>query len=168
MVRIKYCTGAALVHDQVFKLYPSIPERERPWRILWYQTRPYWAYYYTGRYQDVINLATTTRNAMSEPVLEESYYWRAPIKVQLTSLLILPLYWFQKLSANALQTPSRAPHLPGWATQSQDGPVAHSTDIYFALRLNLHWSIEIGSELDMFPLARSRRVPSLLRVLSFR
>jgi hypothetical protein len=25
----------------------------------------------------VINLATTTLDAMSEPVLEESYYWRA-------------------------------------------------------------------------------------------
>lgn len=35
------------------------------------------AYYYTGRYQDVINLATTTLDAMSEPVLEESFYWRA-------------------------------------------------------------------------------------------
>ncbi|HSG42953.1 MAG TPA: hypothetical protein VLA72_07350, partial [Anaerolineales bacterium] len=37
----------------------------------------YWAYFYSGRYQDVINLSTTTLNAMSEPVLEESYYWRA-------------------------------------------------------------------------------------------
>ena len=45
--------------------------------MLWYQTGPYWAYYYFGRYQDVINLATTTLDAMSEPVLEESYYWRA-------------------------------------------------------------------------------------------
>ena len=45
--------------------------------MIWYQTGPYWAYYYTGRYQDVIKLATTTLDAMSEPVLEESYYWRA-------------------------------------------------------------------------------------------
>ena len=45
--------------------------------MLWYQTGPYWAYYYSGRYTDVINLATTTLDAMSEPVLEESYYWRA-------------------------------------------------------------------------------------------
>lgn len=43
----------------------------------WYQTGPYWAYYYTGRYQDVIKLATTTLDTMSEPVLEESYYWHA-------------------------------------------------------------------------------------------
>jgi tetratricopeptide (TPR) repeat protein len=45
--------------------------------MVWYQTGPYWAYYYTGRYQDVIDLATKTLDAMSEPVLEESYYWRA-------------------------------------------------------------------------------------------
>ena len=44
--------------------------------MMWYQTAPYWAYFYTGRYYDVINLATTTLDAMSEPVLEESYYWR--------------------------------------------------------------------------------------------
>ena len=45
--------------------------------MMWYQTGPYFAYYYTGRYQDVIELATTTIDASSEPILEESYYWRA-------------------------------------------------------------------------------------------
>jgi len=44
--------------------------------VLWYQTGPYFAYYYTSRYGDVINLATQTLENMSEPVLEESYYWR--------------------------------------------------------------------------------------------
>jgi tetratricopeptide (TPR) repeat protein len=44
---------------------------------MWYQTGPYFAYFYTGRYQDVINLATQTLDAMSEPILEETYYWRA-------------------------------------------------------------------------------------------
>ena len=53
-------------------------DENRPYRIMWYQTWPYWAYYYTGRYQDVINLADTTLNdTISEPVLEESLYWRA-------------------------------------------------------------------------------------------
>lgn len=45
--------------------------------MMWYQTGPYQAYYHAGRYQDVINLSTTTLDAMSEPVLEESFYWRA-------------------------------------------------------------------------------------------
>ena len=69
--------GAAEAYDEAFLLYPTISEKERPWRMMWYQTGPYWAYYYTGRYQDVSNLATKTLEAMSEPVLEESYYWRA-------------------------------------------------------------------------------------------
>jgi len=43
---------------------------------MWYHETPYQAYYYTGRYGDVINLANTTLAAMSEPVLEEAYYWR--------------------------------------------------------------------------------------------
>jgi len=43
---------------------------------MWYQTGPYFAYYYTGRYADLITLADQTLNAMSEPILEETYYWR--------------------------------------------------------------------------------------------
>jgi tetratricopeptide (TPR) repeat protein len=77
LVQLQDYTGAAAAYDEAFALYPDIPEEERPWRMMWYQTGPYWAYYYTGRYQDVINLATTTLDAMSEPVLEESFYWRA-------------------------------------------------------------------------------------------
>ncbi len=77
LVALQDYAGAATAYDQAFSLYPSIPEKERPWRMLWYQTGPYWAYYYTGRYQDVIDLTTKTLNNMSEPVLEESYYWRA-------------------------------------------------------------------------------------------
>ncbi len=68
--------GAASAYDKAFALYPSIPEKERPWRMMWYQTGPYWAYYYTGRYQDVIDLATKTLDNMSDPILEESFYWR--------------------------------------------------------------------------------------------
>ncbi|HEX9616613.1 MAG TPA: C39 family peptidase [Anaerolineales bacterium] len=65
--------------DQAFSLYASLPDDSaRPYRIMWYQTWPYWAYFYSGRYQDVINLADTTLNdTISEPVLEESFYWRA-------------------------------------------------------------------------------------------
>lgn len=77
LVALQDYNGAAAAFDQAFALYPSILEKERPWRMLWYQTGPYWAYFYTGRYQDVIDLATKTLDNMSEPVLEESYYWRA-------------------------------------------------------------------------------------------
>ena len=77
LVQLQDYTGAAAAYDEAFALYPDIPKKDRPWRMLWYQTGPYWAYYYSGRYQDVIELATTTLDAMSEPVLEETYYWRA-------------------------------------------------------------------------------------------
>lgn len=77
LMRLQDFTGAAAAYDQAFGLYPSLSANERPWRMLWYQTGPYFAYFYSGRYYDVINLATTTLDAMSEPVLEESYYWRA-------------------------------------------------------------------------------------------
>lgn len=77
LVAMQDYAGAADAFDQAFAVYPSIPKKSRPWRMLWYQTGPYQAYYYTGRYQDVIDLATETLNNMSEPVLEESYYWRA-------------------------------------------------------------------------------------------
>ena len=51
----------------------------RPCRMLWYQTGPYFAYYYTGRYYDVISLATAAIEAVvdNRPALEESFYWRA-------------------------------------------------------------------------------------------
>ncbi len=57
-------------------IMPPCPNSARPWRITWYQTGPFFAYYFTGRYQDVINLTTQTLDITSEPVLEESYYWR--------------------------------------------------------------------------------------------
>ena len=46
--------------------------------MMWYQTGPYWAYFYSGRYQDVINLANTTldHTVLGVNTLEESLYWR--------------------------------------------------------------------------------------------
>jgi len=75
--------NAAVAFDAAFANYPEIPEDQRPWRMMWYQTGPYFAYYYTGRYEDMIELADTTLGAMAEPVLEESYYWRAKAKLAL-------------------------------------------------------------------------------------
>jgi len=73
--------GAAQAFDQAFQVYPSIPEAERPWRMLWYQTDPYFAYFYSGRYWDVLNLANTTLDTMqSEKNIEETFYWRGMAK----------------------------------------------------------------------------------------
>ncbi len=78
--------GAAAAYDEAFAIYNQLPEDKsiRPYRILWYQTGPYFAYYYTGRYYDVISLADTAINAaLDQPALEESYYWRAMAKAAL-------------------------------------------------------------------------------------
>ncbi|MFZ6026259.1 MAG: hypothetical protein ACOYYS_00970 [Chloroflexota bacterium] len=70
-------TWAAKAFDTAFEAYKEIPAQDRPWRMMWYNTRPYWAYFYTGRYQDVIDLATSTLESPGGDTLEESYYWRA-------------------------------------------------------------------------------------------
>lgn len=70
---------ASVAYDQAFSLYSQLgdDDTQRPYRIMWYQTGPYWAYFYSGRYQDTINLAETTLyETISEPTLEESLYWR--------------------------------------------------------------------------------------------
>jgi hypothetical protein len=72
--------GAAAAYDEAFNIYATLDLETRPWRVMWYQTGPYWAYFYSGRYWDVLNLTTQTLFNMSEPVLEESYYWRGLAK----------------------------------------------------------------------------------------
>ena len=61
---------AAAAYDQANAYYNSqlVPTGDKriPWRILWYETAPYYAYYYTGRYQDVIDLATQTLDRISK------------------------------------------------------------------------------------------------------
>ncbi|HHH83026.1 MAG TPA: tetratricopeptide repeat protein, partial [Chloroflexi bacterium] len=83
LMRLQDYGGAAAAYDQAFQIDAQLaitdPEH-RPWRILWYQTGPYWAYYYTGRYYDVLSLANFTLENMSEPAVEESFYWRALAK----------------------------------------------------------------------------------------
>jgi hypothetical protein len=70
---------AAVAYDYAFTLYANLGTNDtiRPYRMMWYQTGPYKAYFYTNRFSDVINLANTTLNdTIAEPVLEESLYWR--------------------------------------------------------------------------------------------
>jgi len=70
---------AAIAYDYAFSLYADLDANDsvRPYRMMWYQTGPFKAYYYTNRFADVISLANTTLNdTIAEPVLEESLYWR--------------------------------------------------------------------------------------------
>jgi len=77
MVKLKDFNGAAEAFDQAFAIYQTLPEDTRPFRMVWYQTGPYQAYYYTNRFQDVINLADVSLSVANHPGLEESNYWRA-------------------------------------------------------------------------------------------
>jgi tetratricopeptide (TPR) repeat protein len=83
LVYLQDYVGAAQAYDTAFSLYAALPLEERPWRLLWYQDGPYAAYYHTGRYQDVINLAHSTLINVDKPVLEETYYWRGMAKLAL-------------------------------------------------------------------------------------
>ena len=80
LVHLGDYVGAAQAYDMAFSLYAALPQDERPWRLLWYQDGAYAAYYHTGRYQDVINLAQSTLVNVDKPVLEETYYWRGMAK----------------------------------------------------------------------------------------
>jgi lipoprotein NlpI len=51
-----------------------------PWRMLWYQAGLYSAYYNSGRYRDVIDLASVTQESTLGVDLEESLYWRGLAK----------------------------------------------------------------------------------------
>ncbi len=81
LVNLQDYAGAASAYDQAFTLMAALPSADRPWRMMWYQTGPYFAYYYTGRYQEIIQLASTTIDTVDEPFLEESYVWRARARI---------------------------------------------------------------------------------------
>jgi tetratricopeptide (TPR) repeat protein len=83
-VRLMEYGLAAQAYDTAFSLYYALPEDDRPYRIMWYQTGPYWAYYYTSRYIDVINLADLTESTLYyHRVIEETLYWRAQAEAAL-------------------------------------------------------------------------------------
>ena len=78
-VALREYVDAAYAYDNAFDLYSRLPTdmTTRPYRVMWYQTGPYYAYYYSDRFSDVINLANTTlHDTISRPILEESLLWR--------------------------------------------------------------------------------------------
>ncbi len=71
--------GSSLVGLSEYQAAAEAFDRARllklPWRMLWYQFGPYEAYYQTGRYQEVVELAEATQKPVGD--LEESYYYKA-------------------------------------------------------------------------------------------
>ncbi|MGD0879813.1 MAG: C39 family peptidase, partial [Anaerolineales bacterium] len=72
-----YDQANAYYNNQLIQIDKSA-NQPLPYRIMWYETAPYYAYYYTGRYQDVISLAEVNLNKiMATRSLEESWFWEA-------------------------------------------------------------------------------------------
>ena len=83
MVELQDSWGAAQSFDEAFNVYATLPEKDRPWRMLWYQTGPFFAYYNMGRYQDVLSLAKQTLTEAKEDALPESWVWKGRAEVKL-------------------------------------------------------------------------------------
>lgn len=75
LVAVGDYAGAAEAYDQAFLINAALSEKDRLYRMLWYQDGPYQAYYYTARYADVIDLGNATLAWVGMPVLEETFYW---------------------------------------------------------------------------------------------
>ena len=86
LVEMQNYIEAARAYDQAFGVYAQLSPDERPWRITWYQVGAYPAYYYTGRYQDCLNLAMQTLSNKRSPELPETWYWagRAAAALKMT------------------------------------------------------------------------------------
>ena len=97
LVALQDYVGAAQAYDRAFELYAKLPEDRRPWRMIWHQTGPYFAYFFAGRYQDVADLATNTLDFVTKradrlgiadrpqvgPFIEETWVWRARARLVL-------------------------------------------------------------------------------------
>jgi hypothetical protein len=78
-VALQEYVDAANAYDQAYAIYGTLDQdySTLPWRMMWYQTGPYFAYFYSGRYQDVLDLANLTLDPVKgHSTLEESLYWR--------------------------------------------------------------------------------------------
>lgn len=99
LVELNDFWGAAESYDEAFKVYATLEEEERPWRMLWYQTGPYYAYYNMQRYWDLHDLAEQTLAKTPEDAIPETWVWkgRAEVKLGLRDEAIASfkqaLYW---------------------------------------------------------------------------
>ena len=83
MVEMNDYFGAAQSYDEAFAVYATLEEEERPWRMLWYQTGPYYSYYYMMRYQDLYNLTKQTLDKTPEDAIPETWVWKGRAEVKL-------------------------------------------------------------------------------------
>ncbi len=68
--------GESSRYEQGAAAFDQARNLDLPWRMLWYQHRPYLAYFKVGRFQDVIDLADATLETRGGQNVEETYYWK--------------------------------------------------------------------------------------------
>ncbi len=73
--------GAAQAYDNAYAMFEGFNPY---WRITWYRTEPYFAYYFTERYRDVLDLASITISYVSnDAAIEESHVWHGRANLKL-------------------------------------------------------------------------------------
>lgn len=63
------------MYDAAAQAYDKAIGLGLPWRMMWYQFGPYEAYYNTGRYDDMINIARQNQNDGGGHFVEETWYY---------------------------------------------------------------------------------------------
>jgi hypothetical protein len=107
LVALKDYAGAAAAYDQAFAINAGLPEKQRLYRMLWYQVGPYEAYFYTGRYQDLLDLGNATLAWVGEPLLEETFYWLGRAREALGNLDKAVYDYTQAVEINPRSTPAQ-------------------------------------------------------------
>lgn len=69
-------TGEQVFYEQGAEAFDTARTLELPYRMLWYQHRPYMAYYKISRFEDVIQLADVTLSTRGGENVEETYLWK--------------------------------------------------------------------------------------------
>jgi len=84
LVNLQDYYGAARAFTNAYNVLFEEYEGYNPfWRITWYRTEPYFAYFHSGRYDEVIDLADDTLSYSFEPAIEETWVWRGRAKAAL-------------------------------------------------------------------------------------
>jgi hypothetical protein len=63
------------MYDVAAQAYDKAIGLGLPWRMMWYQFGPYEAYYNTGRYDDMVNMARQNQNDGGGHYVEETWYY---------------------------------------------------------------------------------------------
>lgn len=75
MTELGILTGDAAYYQEGAAAFDEARKLDLPYRMLWYQHRPYMAYFKIGRTQDVIDLANATLETRGGQNVEETYLW---------------------------------------------------------------------------------------------